>query len=120
MLNDHPEIIQTMKTGYPNLVAQPEYAGIDFFGNEILSNDSIAEDREQQETILSEHLDGYLQGQYGFVFANSQHASKDFYNDEIEVNDSVVFDSIKGRVVLKENLEHYLELHYNFKFTIAD
>ena len=120
MLNDHPVIENMMRTGYPNLVAQPEHAGIDFFGNEILSNDSIAEDREQQETILTEHLDGYLQGQYGFIFANSQHSSKDCYNDEIEVNDSIVFDPIQGKVVLKESLEHYLEVNYGFRFTIAD
>ena len=69
---EHPEIIQTIKTGYPNLVAQPEHAGSDYFGNEILIGDPIVIDHKNGETILEESLEDYLMEVLGFQFTNAE------------------------------------------------
>lgn len=65
---EHPEISQTIKTGYPNLVAQPEHVGTDFCGHEILIGDSIVLDPSTGEIVLKENLEEYLSEVYGFAF----------------------------------------------------
>jgi len=69
---EHPVITQIERTGYPNLVAQPEHAGIDVFGNEILVGDSIVVDPTNGETILEEHLEDYLIEWLGFEFKTAE------------------------------------------------
>ncbi|WP_397443420.1 YqaI family protein [Peribacillus sp. TH24] len=69
---EHQVISQTIKTGYPNLVAQPEHAGIDFYGHEILIGDSIVMDPSTGEIVLKENLEGYLSEVYGFSFKKAE------------------------------------------------
>ncbi|MDF1997622.1 hypothetical protein [Peribacillus frigoritolerans] len=33
---EHPDVTEANKTGYANLVAQPEHFGTDYFGNKFL------------------------------------------------------------------------------------
>lgn len=63
---EHPMITQVNRTGYPNMVVQPEHAGIDYFDTEILAGDEIVEDNG--ELILKENLERYLEEVYGFQF----------------------------------------------------
>lgn len=65
-MRDHPVIEQIEKTGYPNMVAQPEHRGIDYLGDEILAGDEVVIDGE--ETILQSNLEEYLTEMYGFTF----------------------------------------------------
>ncbi|WMX57419.1 YqaI family protein [Peribacillus sp. R9-11] len=67
-----PENTQALKTGYPNLVAQPEHAGIDFYGHEILIGDSIVMDPSTGEIVLKENLESYLSDVYGFSFKTAE------------------------------------------------
>ncbi len=69
---EHPEITRTINTGYPSLDKQPEHAGIDYFGNEILVGDSIVIDPVNGETILEEHLEDYLIEKCGFEFKTAE------------------------------------------------
>ncbi|MGE6611901.1 YqaI family protein [Peribacillus sp. NPDC076916] len=69
---EHPDITQALKTGYPNLVAQPEHAGTDYFGNEILIGDSIIIDHKNGETILEDSLEDYLMEVLGFQFRTAE------------------------------------------------
>lgn len=71
-LLEHPSITRTLKTGYPNVVAQPECCGIDVFGDEILSGDEIAIDEGQQVIILKENLEKYLSERYEFTFKTEE------------------------------------------------
>lgn len=66
---EHPEVTQLRRTGYPNLVAQPEHAGIDYFGNEILEGDEIVE--YDGEIILEGNLQRYLCEVLGFEFKSA-------------------------------------------------
>ncbi|MED1607785.1 hypothetical protein P4U90_20915 [Cytobacillus kochii] len=66
---EHPEVTQLRRTGYPNLVAQPEHAGIDFFGEEILEGDEIVE--YDGEIILEGNLQRYLCEVLGFEFKSA-------------------------------------------------
>ncbi|WP_018664591.1 YqaI family protein [Heyndrickxia acidiproducens] len=68
MCIEHPDITQTLKTGYPNLIEQPEHFGTDFRGNEILVGDSVVLDPETGEICLEEDLEDYLIEVKGFVF----------------------------------------------------
>jgi hypothetical protein len=61
----HPAITQTLKTGYPNLVEQPEHIGVDYFGFEILAGDEVVE--YDGEIVLRENLNDFLQ-ELGFEF----------------------------------------------------
>lgn len=40
---EHPLVTKIERTGYPNMIKQPEHAGIDFFGDEILEGDEFVE-----------------------------------------------------------------------------
>ncbi len=62
---EHPTITQMNRTGYPNLVNQPEHAGIDYFGEEIIEGDEIVE--YGGETVLKENLHKFLT-EMGFAF----------------------------------------------------
>jgi len=44
---EHPEITQVNRTGYANMIAQSEHAGVDYFGTEILIGDEIVTDDTQ-------------------------------------------------------------------------
>ncbi|MEK4924141.1 hypothetical protein MKX78_19730 [Cytobacillus sp. FSL R5-0569] len=66
---EHPEVTQLQRTGYPNLVAQPEHAGMDYFGEEILEGDEIVE--YDGEIILEGNLQRYLCEVLGFEFKSA-------------------------------------------------
>lgn len=66
---EHPEVTQLRRTGYPNMIAQPEHAGIDYFGNEILEGDEIVE--YDGEIILEGNLQRYLCEVLGFEFKSA-------------------------------------------------
>lgn len=65
-MGDHPMIEQVLRTGFPNMVAQPEHAGIDYFGDEILDGDDIVE--YDGEIILKDNLERYLTEVMEFEF----------------------------------------------------
>lgn len=65
---EHPDITQANKTGYANLVAQPEHFGTDFFGDEVLVGDSIVIDPETGEMCPENRLEDYLIEAKGFLF----------------------------------------------------
>lgn len=65
---EHPSITNTLKTGYPNLVAQSEHYGTDFFGDEVLVGDDIVIDPETGEMFPQDRLEDYLIEAKGFLF----------------------------------------------------
>jgi hypothetical protein len=56
---EHPSITQALKTGYPNLVAQPEHFGTDIFDDEILVGDTYIE-LPNGELLLESNIEDYL------------------------------------------------------------
>ncbi|WP_409297705.1 YqaI family protein [Peribacillus sp. SCS-26] len=68
---EHPEITQTLKTGYPQK-EQPESCGTDYFGNEILVGDSIVKDPDTGEIILEDSLEDYLIEVKQFLFLKAK------------------------------------------------
>ncbi|MEH7087395.1 hypothetical protein ICR95_20745 [Priestia megaterium] len=69
---EHPEITQVNRTGYVNMVAQSEHAGVDYFGIEILIGDEIVTDDNTGEVVLKENLEKYLEEEYGFKFTTAE------------------------------------------------
>jgi Hypothetical protein Yqai len=69
---EHPEITQVNRTGYLNMVAQSEHAGVDYFGTEILIGDEIVTDDNTGEVVLKEDLEKYLEAEYGFKFTTAK------------------------------------------------
>ena len=69
---EHPEITQVNRTGYVNIVAQSEHAGVDYFGTEILIGDEIVTDDNTGEVVLKEDLEKYLEEEYGFKFTTAE------------------------------------------------
>lgn len=67
---EHPVVTQINQTGYPNMVAQPEHAGNDFFSDEILEGDSIVE--HDGNIILESNLEDYLIEELGFKFKTAE------------------------------------------------
>lgn len=63
---EHPDCARALKTGYANVVEQPEHFGTDIFGDEILEGDEICE--YDGEIILKENLERYLKNELGFDF----------------------------------------------------
>ncbi|MEC1155676.1 YqaI family protein [Cytobacillus horneckiae] len=61
---EHPLVTQIERTGYPNMIEQPEHIGIDFFGDEILDGDEFVE--YEDELILIDNLNRYLVEEMGF------------------------------------------------------
>lgn len=55
---EHPEITRTLRTGYPNIINQPELAGYDYFGDEIYPGDDVVE--IDGDVILEDNLNRYL------------------------------------------------------------
>lgn len=66
---EHPLVTQINRTGYPNLIAQKEHCGIDFFGEEILSGDEIVE--IDDEVILKDNLERFLHEEYNAKFTTA-------------------------------------------------
>lgn len=64
---EHPDITQAHKTGYPNMVAQPEHWGTDVKGDEILVGDSYIE-LPNGECLLESNLEDYLIENLGFQY----------------------------------------------------
>jgi hypothetical protein len=62
---EHPSIVQANKTGFANVVSQPEHMGTDFFGNELLVGDGVVEFDE--EVVLRDNLNEFLEA-LGFTF----------------------------------------------------
>jgi hypothetical protein len=62
---EHPSITQANKTGYANVVSQPEHAGRDFFGNELLVGDDVVE--FDGEMVHRDNLYEFLEA-LGFEF----------------------------------------------------
>jgi hypothetical protein len=69
---EHSEITQVNRTGYVNMVAQSEHAGVDYFGTEILIGDEIVTDDNTGEVVLKEDLEKYLEEEYGFKFTTAE------------------------------------------------
>ncbi|QOS90242.1 YqaI family protein [Peribacillus sp. JNUCC41] len=65
---EHPIVTEINKTGYANLVAQPEHFGTDYFGNEVLKGDSVVLDPSNGEMVLEDSLEDYLIEVKGFQF----------------------------------------------------
>lgn len=62
---EHPDITRVERTGYPNIVDQPEHIGIDYFGEEVLVGDDYVE--YDGDLILLDNLERYL-SEMGFEF----------------------------------------------------
>ncbi|UQD52333.1 hypothetical protein C0971_15865 [Bacillus methanolicus] len=71
-MRDHPVIEQINRTGYPNMIAQPEHNGFDYFGSEILSGDEIVIDENNGEVVLKDNLEEYLSEVYEFRFTTAE------------------------------------------------
>lgn len=69
-LLEHTMISRIERTGYPNMMDQPEHAGIDFYGDEILEGDEIVE--FDGEVILKDNLERFLAEQMEFVFKTAE------------------------------------------------
>ncbi|WP_410489300.1 YqaI family protein [Bacillus sp. DTU_2020_1000418_1_SI_GHA_SEK_038] len=67
---EHPMISRIERTGYPNMMNQPEHAGIDFFGDEILAGDEYCE--FDGELILKDNLERYLSEELEFTFKTAE------------------------------------------------
>lgn len=64
---EHPMVSRINRTGYPeNVIKQPECAGIDYFGSEVLEGDEIVE--YDGELILKENLERFLTEVLDFTF----------------------------------------------------
>ncbi|HHY74067.1 MAG TPA: hypothetical protein GX497_12775 [Bacillus bacterium] len=69
---EHHQITRTFRTGYPNVVAQPEHFGTDYFGDEVLEGDDYIEDTNTDEIILKDNLEKYLEEVYDFKFQTAE------------------------------------------------
>ncbi|AXI29479.1 hypothetical protein CIB87_10825 [Priestia megaterium] len=69
---EHPEITQVNRTGYVNMLAQSEHAGVDYFGSEILIGDEIVTDDNTGEVVLKEDLEKYLEEEYFSKFTTAE------------------------------------------------
>lgn len=64
---EHPDITRVNKTGYVNMVSQPEHFGIDYFGDEVLIGDEAVITHEG-ELVLRGSLEKYLHEALGYTF----------------------------------------------------
>ncbi|RAS75710.1 YqaI family protein [Priestia endophytica] len=69
---EHPTITQLNRKGYLNMMAQPEHAGIDYFGTELFPGDDIVEDPATGDVVLKEDLEKYLEVVYDFKFSQAE------------------------------------------------
>ncbi|MEY8346454.1 YqaI family protein [Niallia circulans] len=68
---EHPLITQINQLGYPaKLEEEIEQAGLDYYGDEIIEGDPIAE--YNGETILQSNLQRYLNEEFGFIFKTAE------------------------------------------------
>jgi hypothetical protein len=113
-LLEHPHISEMNQFGFlkgqgmENVVSQPECAGIDYYGKEIIEGDEIVIDKENfHEIILKEHLTQYLVDKCDFSF--------------FEVRGmSLVLDPQRLKVFAGQDLEKVLHEEYGFEFTTAE
>lgn len=66
----HPVITRMERTGFPNMIAQSEHAGIDYYGTEILVGDNII-NLPNGEMIHEDNLEDYLIEVLGFEFTTA-------------------------------------------------
>jgi hypothetical protein len=68
MLHDleHPVVSEVNRKGYINVLNQQECGGIDVYGDEVLSGDSVVYDGDVM--ILADNLERYLSENYDFTF----------------------------------------------------
>ncbi|GLY12683.1 YqaI family protein [Pseudobacillus badius] len=66
----HSTTTGTMKSGYANMVNQPEHVGIDALGEEILIGDDIVEIND--DVILEKNLEDYLIEYLGATFKTAE------------------------------------------------
>ncbi|MEH7157503.1 YqaI family protein [Neobacillus drentensis] len=64
---EHPSITQVNRTGYANVVAQPEHCGTDVMDHEILTGDSYIE-LPNGDLLLESNLEDYLIEHLGWVY----------------------------------------------------
>lgn len=68
---EHPLITQINQLGYPaELEEEISHAGLDYYGDEIIEGDSVAE--YNGETILQSNLQRYLNEEFGFIFKTAE------------------------------------------------
>lgn len=67
---DHPMIEQIERTGYANLVKQPDHNGFDAFGDEIMVGETIY--LVGDEAVLEDNLERYLVEMLGFEIREAQ------------------------------------------------
>jgi hypothetical protein len=112
---EHPMINQINRAGYPegmpddyqNMIWQPECAGMDYYGNEIVEGDNIVIDKENfHEIILMENLTQYLVDKCDFSFWEVRGMG-------------VVLDGQRLTVFAGQDLEKVLHEEYGFEFTTA-
>ncbi|NRD80336.1 hypothetical protein HPT25_23725 [Bacillus sp. BRMEA1] len=91
-------------SGLENVLAQPECAGIDFFGDEIFEGECICIDHDNfDEIVLREHLKRYCVEQLQFIFRGGLVRDRTL---------KITFD--------ENSIESHLVDHYNFEFRQAD
>lgn len=71
-MRDHPVVEQMERTGFPNMIQQPEHNGIDAMGSKILEGDSIVIDDENGEVVLEDNLEDYLIERLGFRYTTAK------------------------------------------------
>jgi hypothetical protein len=59
---EHPTITQLNRKGYLKMIAQPEHAGIDYFGTELFPGDDIVEDPATGDVVLKEDREVFRGG----------------------------------------------------------
>ncbi|MGE8080486.1 YqaI family protein [Peribacillus loiseleuriae] len=64
---EHPDITQALKTGYPNMIAQPEHFGTDIMDTEILTGDRYIE-LPGGELLLERNIEDYQIEHLGWIF----------------------------------------------------
>lgn len=68
---EHPVITRINKTGYPTKEAQPDHAGNDYFGDEVLVGDNVIH-LPDGEVLLEGNLEDYLIEVLGFRFKKAE------------------------------------------------
>lgn len=72
VMDSHWKFLEDNLNGIENMVEQPEHAGIDFYGFEIIEGDEIVTDNINGEVILKENLERYLQEHCNFDFKQAE------------------------------------------------
>jgi len=64
---EHPDITKANRTGYANVVAQPEHFGTDITGDEIVKGDSYIE-LPNGELLLESNIEDYTIEHLGWSY----------------------------------------------------